>query len=39
MGNQLDIEYNFSGIIGILAYKSMTTFCFTSWLLSVMNKD
>ena len=36
MGLILNID--FSGMIGILTYKSMTTFCFTSWLLSVMNK-
>ena len=29
----------FSGVIVILAYKSMITFCFTLWLLSVMNKS
>ena len=43
MGNALNIEHYFSGVIVILAmivilaYKSTTAFHFTSWLLSVMN--
>ena len=39
MGNALNIEYYFSGMIVILAYKSVITFHFTLWLLSVMNKS
>ena len=37
-GNVLNIVF-FSGMIVILAYKSTTDFCFTSWILSVMNKS
>ena len=35
---RLILNIIFSGVIVILAFKSMTAFCFTPWLLSVMNK-
>ena len=34
---RLKFNIIFSGVIVILAYKSTTAFCFTSWLLSAMN--
>ena len=36
---RLILNIIFSGVIVILAYKSVITFCFTLWLLSVMNKS
>ena len=34
---RLLLNFNFSGVIVILAYKPTITFHFTLWLLSVMN--
>ena len=36
---RLILNIIFSGVIVILAYKSVITFRFTLWLLSVMNKS